>query len=81
VPAILAVMFVALFGVFGRPEIGCVFAAIVLLPIALGAWLDYALLVRRARGYQIEHALHLREKELRGRALEKETTSQPEGPG
>jgi hypothetical protein len=63
VPSVLAVMFVALFAVFGRPDIGLIFSAIVLLPIVLGAWLNHALLARRARQYLDELSAYNREKE------------------
>jgi hypothetical protein len=77
VPGILAVMFVMLFGVFGRPDIGLVVVAIVLLPIALGAWFDYARLAHRAGCYQAELALYLRERERpKTVATEKATTSE-----
>ena len=52
--AVLAVMFFALFAVFGRPGFGLVLDAIVLLPIALGAWADYAAMASRARRYRAE---------------------------
>ncbi|HKI18193.1 MAG TPA: hypothetical protein VKA15_09945 [Isosphaeraceae bacterium] len=54
VPAILAIMFVALFTAFGRPDIGLILVAILLVPIVLGAWLNQALLARRARRYLAE---------------------------
>ncbi len=54
VPAILAIMFVALFTAFGRPDIGLVLVVILLMPIVLGAWLNQALLAHRARRYLAE---------------------------
>jgi hypothetical protein len=63
VPAILALMFFTLFAVFGYPWIGLTFDAIVLLPIVLGAWADYALMASRARRYRAEAERHLRERE------------------
>ena len=47
-------MFLTLFTVFGRPDIGLIFDAIILLPIVVVAWLDYALLASRARRYLAE---------------------------
>ena len=65
VPSVLGLMFLTLFTVFGRPDIGLIFDAIVLLPIVIGAWLDYALLARRARRYLAELARStVRKKEL-----------------
>jgi hypothetical protein len=62
VPSVLAVMFLTLFWVFGRPDIGLILDAIVLLPIVLGAWWDYATMARRARRYRREEAAYLRDK-------------------
>jgi hypothetical protein len=77
VPAVIGLMFLTLFTVFGRPDIGLIFDAIVLLPIVIGAWLDHALLARRARRYRVELGEFLREKELAitGNG-KKETTSE-----
>jgi hypothetical protein len=62
VPSLLALMFLTLFGVFGRPDIGLVFVAIVLLPIVIGAWIDYTLLARRAQRYLAEYDEYMRRK-------------------
>jgi hypothetical protein len=64
VPSVLALMFLTLFGVFGRPDIGLIFDAIILLPIIVVAWLDYALLASRAKRYLAELGEYVREKEL-----------------
>jgi hypothetical protein len=64
VPSLVGLMFLTLFTVFGRPDIGLIFDAVVLLPIVIGAWLDYALLTRRARRYLVEFGEYLRGKEL-----------------
>ena len=63
VPSVLGVMFFTLFTVFGRPDIGLIFDAIILLPIVIVAWLDYALLASRARRYLGELGGYLQEKE------------------
>lgn len=63
IPAVLGLMFFTLFGVFGYPVIGLVFVAIVLLPIILGAWVDYGLMAMRARRYQREADRYLRDRE------------------
>jgi len=63
VPSGLAVMFLTLFTVFGRPDVGLILVGILLLPIIVGAWLDYALLSRRARRYLVEAAAYSSEKE------------------
>jgi hypothetical protein len=78
IPSVPGLMFVSLFTIFGHPEIGLVFVAILLLPIVLGAWFDYALLANRARRYRVELADYLRDKELRiKKTLESSTTSEP----
>ncbi len=63
IPLALSGFFVTLFAVFGRPGVGAVLAAVLLAPIALGAWIDHALLVSRARRYLRERANYLRERE------------------
>jgi hypothetical protein len=57
---VLAVMFLSLFAAFGRPGFGLAVDAIVLLPIALGAWADYAGMASRARRYRVEEGRYLR---------------------
>lgn len=66
VPSILGLFFVTLFTVFGRPDIGLILIAVGLLPIVLGAWLDYAIMAARARRYRREADEYVR---LRGRSL------------
>ncbi len=63
VPSALAVMFVSLFSAFGRPDIGVILVAILLLPIVACAWLDYGLLRRRVRRYLAEEAAHIRDQD------------------
>ena len=54
IPSMLGVFFLSLFTAFGRPDIGLILVAVVLLPIVLGAWWDYAVMARRARRYRRE---------------------------
>jgi hypothetical protein len=76
VPCLLALMFLTLFGVFGRPDIGLVFVAIVLAPIVLGAWIDYTLLAKRARRYLAEHDEYVQRKaQMEAATAETKTTS------
>jgi hypothetical protein len=76
VPSLLALMFLTLFGVFGRPDIGLIFVAIVLAPIVLGAWIDYTLLAKRARRYLAEHDEYvLRKAQMETATAETKTTS------
>jgi len=63
IPSVLAVFFFTLFTVFGRPDVGLILVGVLLLPIILGAWLDYAMLSRRARRYLVEASAYLHEKE------------------
>jgi hypothetical protein len=51
VSAFLALFFVSLFTAFRRPDIGVVLAGVLFLPVVAVAWLDFALLRRRALGY------------------------------
>ena len=83
VPALLGLMFLTLFTVFGRPDIGLIFDAIVLLPIVIGAWLDYALLASRATRYLAEFGEYLREKDrkIAGNAEAGHARNQNVGPG
>jgi hypothetical protein len=76
VPSLLALMFLTLFGVFGRPDIGLIFVAIVLAPIVLGAWIDYTLLAKRARRYLAEHDEYVQRKaQMEAATAETKTTS------
>jgi hypothetical protein len=63
VPSFLGVFFMALFSVFGRPDVGLILVGVVLLPIVVGAWWDYAMMAGRARRYRREADEYLR---LRG---------------
>ncbi len=77
VPSLLGLMFLTLFTVFGRPDIGLIFDGIVLMPIVIGAWIDFALLAKRAERYRVEFGEYLREKELMMTGNgKKETTSE-----
>jgi hypothetical protein len=67
-PLGLGTMFLILFSVFGRPDIGLIVITVLVLTIGLGAWVDHALLARRARRYLSERASYLCEK---GRQAEK----------
>lgn len=51
IPALLSLMFVALFAAFGRPDVGVILAIVLFAPIVAVAWLDQGLLERRARAY------------------------------
>jgi fatty acid desaturase len=77
VPAFLAMFFLTLFTVFGRPDIGLILDAVLLLPIVLGAWLDYALLARRAEAYLGELRAH-QEEQQREAAKEDRNDTTPE---
>lgn len=58
VPSIMGLMFVALFTAFQAPLVGLIVAAFLVLPIALFAWVDFALLARRAARYEAERREH-----------------------
>jgi integral membrane sensor domain MASE1 len=59
-PLAIALMFVALFSAFRRPDVGIVLAMILLAPVVAVAWIDDGLLRRRAREYARELAEHHR---------------------
>ena len=50
----IGLMFVALFSAFGRPDVGLILVAILILPVIVFAWIGYLRLARRARGYDRE---------------------------
>src|SRR3954447_5824954 len=54
VPLALALMFVALFAAFRRPDIGVIVALILFCPVVVLAWIDDAVLRRRAARYTHE---------------------------
>lgn len=56
VPSIIALMFLTLFTVFGRPDIGLVVVVILFVPMILLPWLGYTKLKRRAAAYLAERA-------------------------
>lgn len=47
----LALIFLALFTAFRRPDVGAILAGILMLPVVSLAWLDYGLLRLRATRY------------------------------
>jgi hypothetical protein len=54
VPGVIALIFIAIFAAFKRPDIGLILVGIVLAPVVVIAWLDYARLARNVRRYQAE---------------------------
>ncbi len=54
VPFGVALMFFALFSAFGRPDVGLILSAVLLLPIVTIAWLDFSLLYHRVHAYMHE---------------------------
>jgi len=56
IPGIIALMFLTLFTVFGRPDIGLIVILILFVPMILCAWLGYAKLKRRAAAYLADRA-------------------------
>jgi hypothetical protein len=63
IPLVLGSIFLTLFTVFGRPDIGVILIVVLVVTIGAGAWLDHALLARRARNYLADRAEYLRDKE------------------
>jgi hypothetical protein len=50
----LALIFLALFTAFQRPDVGAILALVLLGPVVAFAWLDFALLRARATGFARE---------------------------
>jgi len=63
IPAVISLLFVTLFTVFGRPDIGILLVVLLLLPIAVSAWYDYFRLSRRAREYEADYRAYLAERD------------------
>ena len=74
VPGIIALMFLTLFTVFGRPDIGFVVILILFVPMILFAWVGYARLKRRAAAYLADRARFEDEKK---RLLEPRSRRRP----
>jgi integral membrane sensor domain MASE1 len=60
IPLAIALMFVALFSAFRRPDVGIVLALILFAPVIAVAWVDDGVLRRRAALYGRELAEHRR---------------------
>jgi hypothetical protein len=56
VPGVMALIFLSLFTVFGRPDIGLIVFLLFFAPIALFSWLGYWSLARNAAAYAAEEA-------------------------
>ena len=63
----LSMMFVGLFAAFGRPGVGMVIALILLMPVIVLAWMDFALLSRRVARYSRELEEHCKRRATSGR--------------
>jgi hypothetical protein len=67
VPLGFALMFLGIFAAFRRPDVGLILVGILLLPVVLVAWVDFALLRGRAAGYLRERAEYDKRKAASGR--------------
>jgi hypothetical protein len=76
VPGIMALMFMTLFSVFGRPDVGLIVVAVVFVPMIVFSWLDYKRLEQLAARYLKERAAF---EDQRRRQLQSplETTTSP----
>ncbi len=68
IPLAISLMFLALFSAFRRPDIGLVVAGLFGVPIVVIAWIDYALLGRRASQYARAQAEFERRQAAEGRS-------------
>jgi hypothetical protein len=71
----IALMFLTLFSVFRRPDIGLVVAGLLFVPISLVSWLDLRRLERRAAAYLAEHTAI--ESERKGLTRDIDETTRP----
>ena len=62
VPGIIALMFLTLFTVFGRPDIGFVVILILFVPMIVFSWLGYKKLERKGKAYLAERARYENER-------------------
>ncbi|WP_406693445.1 hypothetical protein V5E97_20685 [Singulisphaera sp. Ch08] len=67
VPVVLALIFVALFTAFRRPDVGLILAGVLLLPVVTLAWFDFRLLKLRVARYSREFEEYHRESTPSGR--------------
>jgi hypothetical protein len=75
VVAIIALMFLALFSVFERPDIGAIVVCLLFLPMIAFAWLGFRKLERRAAAYLAERTAYERERERLIEDLERAESS------
>jgi multisubunit Na+/H+ antiporter MnhB subunit len=75
VPGVIALMFLTLFTVFGRPDIGLIVVLILFVPMILCAWLGYTRLKRPAAAYLADRASFENEKKRLLDASVQTTTS------
>jgi hypothetical protein len=79
VPGIMTAMFLTLFSVFGRPDIGLLVVGVLFTPMIFFSWLGYKKIERRAALYLDERA-RFEAQRLRflGSQAHEPTTSQPD---
>lgn len=75
VPGVMALIFLSLFTVFGRPDIGLVVVSLFFVPIALFSWLGYRGLARKATAFRVEEARFLEERRRLVEAAREPSTS------
>lgn len=56
IPAVIGLIFLAIFAGFGRPDVGAAVVGVLIVPITLLAWLDFARLRSLATAYLRERA-------------------------
>jgi hypothetical protein len=76
VPAIISLMFLALFSVFGRPDIGLLVILILFVPMIVFAWTGYKRLERKGRAYLAERTRYENERDQL-RTVSTETPAAP----
>jgi hypothetical protein len=63
VPAGIGILIIAIFTAFRRPDLGLLLAALLVVPIVVLAWMDFARLKRAAADYEAERQTLERGKE------------------
>jgi hypothetical protein len=79
VPGVMSLIFLSLFSVFGRPDIGVLIVLLFFGPIALFSWLGYRGLARKAAAFRDEEARFEAERARLGPPTPETGSVQPAG--
>ncbi len=79
VPGVIALIFLTLFSIFGRPDIGVGIVLLFFGPIALFSWLGYRGLERKAAAFRAEEARFDADRRLLLASSEESSTAKQSG--